>query len=383
MSSFRAHWKLWLVLVLLILGISWGVWRALDRRAGQQAAASEAAAALQQAPVFALDSADLATAEKMTITTTAPVSGAVRALQTAAIKARVAGEVQGLRKREGHTVRVGEELARIDPTEARARVRQAEQQAASAQAQVQIARRALDNNQALVRQGFISATALETSQANLAAAESNHLAALAALDITRKTLDDTVLRSPLDGQVSARYVQNGERVGIDTRIFEVVDLTAFEIEAALTPVDAALVTIGQRALLSVEGRAEPVEATVDRINPSVQAGSRAVLVYLRLPAQSGLRQGLFAKGHIITGGQQVVAIPALVVRNDKPELYVQTVDEGRVRHVPVRVLIEGLAGDRPMTGVEGMPEGTLVLRPGTGALREGTAVSLPAAGQQP
>ncbi|MDV7390336.1 HlyD family efflux transporter periplasmic adaptor subunit, partial [Arthrospira platensis SPKY1] len=105
--------------------------------------------------------------------------------------------------------------------------------------------------------GFISATALENSQASLDAAQANHQAARAALDIARKTLADTVLRSPLDGQVSARYVQNGERVGVDTRILEVVDLSAFEIEAALTPADAALVTIGQRAVLRVEGLEQP------------------------------------------------------------------------------------------------------------------------------
>ncbi len=382
MSNTRSHWKYWLLLLLLGVAIVWGLWRALERRAIQQASAAEAAAVLQQAPVFALEPSDLATAERLTITTTSPVSGAVRALQTAAIKARSAGEVQGLRKREGHPVRAGEEVARVDPTEARARVRQSEQQAASAEAQVQIARRAFENNQALVRQGFISATALETSQASLAGAQAAHQAALAALDIARKALEDTVLRSPLNGQVSARYVQNGERVGVDTRILEVVDITAFEIEAALSPADAALVTTGQRAVLHVEGLAAPVEATVDRINPNVQLGSRAVLVYLRLPAQTGLRQGLFAQGHIVTGGQQVIAIPALTVRNDKPEPYVQAVEDGQVKHVPVRVLIDGMAGERPMTGVEGLPEGSLVLRAGTGALREGTAVRLPD-GRQP
>ncbi|TNF62032.1 MAG: efflux RND transporter periplasmic adaptor subunit [Burkholderiales bacterium] len=381
MSTLRSHWKFWLILALLVVGTAWGVRTALERRADRLSAAAEAAAALQQPAVFALEAGDLARAERMTVTTTAAVSGAVRALQTAAIKARVAGEVQGLRKREGHAVRAGEELARIDPTEASARVRQAQQQAASAQSQVQIARRALENNQALVQKGFISATALENSQASLDAAQANHEAARAALDIARKTLADTVLRSPLDGQVSARYVQNGERVGVDTRILEVVDLSAFEIEAALTPADAALVTIGQRAVLRVEGLEQPVEGVVDRINPSVQAGSRAVLVYLRLPATSGLRQGLFARGHVVTGGQQVVAVPAATVRNDKPEPYVQAVIDRQVRHLPVRILIDGLAGERPVSGVEGVPEGTVVLRAGTGSLREGTAVTLPDAWQ--
>ncbi|MEZ5664544.1 MAG: efflux RND transporter periplasmic adaptor subunit [Burkholderiaceae bacterium] len=381
MGSRRSHWKLWLLLAVLILGITWGTWRALDRRAARQAAASEAAASLQQAPVFVLDEGDLALAERTTITTMAPVSGAIRALQTAAIKARIAGEVQGLNKREGHAVRAGETLARIDATEARARVRQAEQQAASARAQVQIARRAQENNQALVSQGFISGTALDTSKANLSAAEATHQAALAALDIARKSLQDTVLRSPLDGQVSARYVQNGERVGIDTRIYEVVDLSAFEIEAALSPSDASMVTTGQRAQLHVEGLDKPVDATVERINPSVQAGSRSVLVYMRLAARPGLRQGLFARGNIVTGGQQAVAIPALAVRNDKPEPYVQTVVDNTVRHVPVKVLLEGMASQHPVLGVDGLGEGTLVLKAGTGALREGTAVTLPGSGK--
>ena len=155
-------------------------------------------------------------------------------------------------------------VARIDSTEAQARVRQTARQAESAQAQVAIAKRTFDNNQALVRQGFISNTALDTATANLASAEATHQAALAALDIARKSLADTTLRSPLTGQVSARLVQNGERVGIDTRVLDVVDLSGFEMEAAIAPADAVAVKVGQTARLTVEGQSAPVQATVAR-----------------------------------------------------------------------------------------------------------------------
>ncbi|RJP70124.1 MAG: efflux RND transporter periplasmic adaptor subunit [Comamonadaceae bacterium] len=372
----RSAWIKWLLLALLVLGVGLGLVRALDKRKTQAASARAAAESLKTAPVYTLSASDVVAVQALELTQTVGISGSVEALQTAAIKAKTAGEIQGLAKREGDTVKAGEVVARIDSTEAQARVRQAARQAESAQAQVAIARRTMDNNQALVRQGFISATALETSSANLAGAEATHQAALAALDIARKSLADTTLRSPISGQIAARLVQNGERVGIDTRVFDVVDLSGFEMEAAIAPGDAVAVKVGQSARLQVEGLAEPVQATVSRINPSVQAGSRSVLVYLRVPATEGMRQGLFAQGRIVTGASTALAVPVSAVRNDKPQPYIQVVREGAVAHVPLAAGATGLQGQEPMRAVQGLPAGTQVLSAQAGLIREGTAVRL-------
>lgn len=382
----RDTWIKWTLLALLVIAIALGVARALKKRAGQQAAATAAAQALQADPVFQLTPQDVTTVQQLALDQTVAVSGSLRAVQTALIKARVAGELQGLSKREGDAVRSGEVVARVDSTEAQARVRQAEQQAAAAQAQMAIAQRGFDNNQALVRQGFISATALETASANLAAAQANHQAALAALDIARKSLDDTVLKSPLGGQVAARLAQNGERVGIDARVLEVVDLSAFEVEVALAPADAALVRPGQPARLRVEGLGTPVDASVVRINPSVQPGSRSVLIYLQLPAAAGMRQGLFAQGAIVVGQVEAPAIPLSSVRNDKPQPYIQVVRNGAVAHLPVPITRQAQHAGEPMVVVDhvsGAPVGTPLLRVQAGLIREGTAVTLPPAGASP
>ncbi|MDP3205216.1 MAG: efflux RND transporter periplasmic adaptor subunit, partial [Hydrogenophaga sp.] len=204
-----SFWIKWLLLIALVLGIALGVTRALGKRKATNEAAMAAAESLQKTPTYTLSPTDVVTVQNIELTQTIALSGSVDALQSAAIKAKTAGEIQGLSKREGDSVKAGEVVARIDSTEAQARVRQATRQAESAQAQVAIARRTFDNNQALVRQGFISNTALDTASANLASAEATHQAALAALDIARKSLADTTLRSPLTGQISARLVQNG------------------------------------------------------------------------------------------------------------------------------------------------------------------------------
>jgi len=59
------------------------------------------------------------------------------------IKARVAGELQGFTLREGDIVKAGQVIARVEPTDAQARLRQSQQQAESAKAQVEIAQRTL------------------------------------------------------------------------------------------------------------------------------------------------------------------------------------------------------------------------------------------------
>jgi len=373
----RAAWIQWGLLAVLVVAVALGLVRALNKRATVQAQARQAAEALQQTPVYTLGTNDLVTVRSLPLTQAVAVSGSLKALQMAAIKAKVAGELQGLSKREGDPVQAGEVVGRIDSTEAQARVRQAEQQAAQALAQVAIAKRTQDNNQALVKQGFISPTALDTSTANLAAAEATHRAALAALDIARKGLQDTTLRSPLSGQVSARGAQNGERVALDARVLEVVDLSAFELEAAIAPGEAVPVAVGQPAELVVEGIAQPVKAVVSRINPSVQAGSRSVLVYLKVPAQAGMRQGLFAQGHIAVGTVTVPAVPLAAVRNDKPQPYLQVVRDSRVVHVALAAGASGLSGREPMREANGLTEGVQVLGPLAGAMRDGTPVRLP------
>ena len=332
-------------------------------------------------PVLELASTDVFTVKTKALALGLPVSGALKATQSAFVKARVAGELMTLTVREGDAVQAGQVVARVDPTEYQARQRQAQQQADSAKAQVDIAQRQYDNNKALVDQGFISQTALITSQASLNGAKATHMAAVAALDVANKAIDDTNLKAPFTGQIAQRLVPQGERVAIDARIVEIVNLAQLELEAALPANDAAQVRVGMKAQLQVEGLSQPVEARVLRINPSAQAGSRSVLVYLGVAGRAGLRQGLFAEGALGTQTVQAMAVPLTSVRNDKPLPYVQVIEGKAVRHVSVKTGARTEVQGRAMVAVEGLTEGTQVLTASAGAVREGVQVKFTAAAQ--
>ena len=375
-------WLKWGLVAVAVLVIAGFVMRSVIARKGEQAALSSAA---NTVPVLELNAADLIVARQQEMQRTLAVSGGLKAVNSAFVKARVAAEVKALSVREGDTVKAGQMIGTLDSTEFDLRLRQAEQTAFAAKAQVDMAQRTLTNNRALVAQGFISPTGLDTSISMQASAQASYLASAAAVDLARKARRDAQLVAPISGIVSQRLVQPGERVAIDARLVEIVDLSRLELEAAMAPEDVVNVRVGQAAQLDVDGRAQPLAARVSRINPSTQAGTRAVMVYLATDAAaaaSGLRQGLFARGVIKLERQSALMIPATSVRIDQARPYVLAVVDGKVSQRSVTL---GMRGDitldgRTEAGVEltgdAVPPGTLLLRGTVGQLRDGTPVKI-------
>ena len=369
----------WIVIGVIVLALVAGVFRALSNKRAQQNAASAPASVITQVE---LAGTDVMKAELRDITEGLSISGTVKAVNYAVIKARVAGELKEVVAREGDAVKAGDVLARIDPTEYQRRWQQAAETASAAKSQMEIAQRAWDSNKALVDQGFISKAAMDNSVASYQGAVASHKAAIAGADVARKALDDATLRAPFAGIVSGRAAQVGERVAIDAKIMELVDLSQLEVEVPLSPSESMDVRVGQVASLQVEDRKDTVGAKVKRISPSAQTGSRSVLIYLTLDKAEGLRHGLFAKGILGMGKSQVLAVPLSSVRTDRAQPYVQVVeqvgDQLQVAHKTVTLGVRGMDLAQPesetMVGVTGLNEGSTVLKSNVGALREGMVV---------
>ncbi|MEF9999920.1 MAG: efflux RND transporter periplasmic adaptor subunit [Comamonas sp.] len=383
--------KILLLVIAAALAIAFAVGRALIKRQHQQQAGQQAASA---APMpLRLQPGEVLTVQRRALPLGVQVSGVVEALQVASIKSYAAGTLQDLAVREGDSVQAGQVLARVDAADASARLRQAQQEAEAARAQLSIQQRQHSNNEALVAQGFISQTALRTSDANLQAAQAQYQSALAQADVARKAVADTVLRSPIAGQVAQRLVNNGERVAVETKVLEIVDLRELQLQALLPPADALQVRVGQTARLRLDGSAQEFTARVVRVSPRADAATRSVAVYLQLrppAAASGtapvLRPGMFLQGQIdleTSASPAPLVLPLDAVLTDKPQPYVQlvqTTTDGQltIAHRPVSVGARALIDGQAWAAIEGVDEGSRVVAAGAGALREGTRVEISA-----
>lgn len=365
----RLRVALWLLAITGLLAWAGMTMRGLGAQA--EPVPVDASPPVELAPI------DVTRVQRAPLVDALAITGSLRAVRTALVKSHLAASVSRIEVREGDAVRRGQLVVRLDDVEARARLRQAGQNMAAAEAQRDIAQRNLDNNQALVSQGFISRNALQTSLSNLATAQAQVEAARAARDLAAKAVADAVVHAPIEGLVSQRFVQPGERVGVDARLLEIVDLSALELEAAV-PADRVLsVRVGAPARLQVEGGAD-VDARVVRINPGTHPGTRSVMVYLAVEQPAGLRQGLFARGEIVLSEREALVLPLAAVRIDRSRPYVLVLQDGVATTREVRLGARGRSGGQEVVEIlEGPAEGAIVLAASAGAVRPGARVRLP------
>lgn len=368
--------RAWLVGTVVLIVCALGIGRTIMNRKAEQARLTQS----QNEPAGrqTLSASDLVQAQRAEWVRTVGISGNIQAIDSVVIKARVPGEVVTLSVREGDAVQQGQVLIKLDPRDQQARLEQALQQAAAAKAQWAISQRTLENNQALVAQGFISRNALDTSVSSATAAKSTWQAAQAAVDLARKAVEDTRLSTPIKGMVAKQYVQVGERVNVDARLLDVVDLSRVELQASLRPEDVTQVRVGTRGQIRVDGLSQPIEAQVARINPSAAPGTRAVTVYLSLKPHEALRQGLFANGQLELARATSLILPRSVIRQRTNGSYVQLVRQGKVVHQAVTLGAEGqLASDQTLAVVEvrsGLDGGESILKESLGLVKEGAEV---------
>ncbi len=310
---------------------------------------------------------------------TLALSGSLRAVEQASVKARIAGDVREVMVREGEAVTAGQIVVRMDQTEYQAKVDQARGNLNASKAQLDIALKNRDNNRALLDKGFISRAAFDNTASQLAVAQANVDAAHAALEVVQKLLNDTIIRAPITGLVASRNVQPGEKVSSDYRLLDLVNLKKMEMEAAVPANEISHIKLGQQVSLRIEGMPEAFKGQVARINPSTQQGSRSIPVYVLVSnPQDLLRAGMFAEAQLtLQTKSAVLALPVSAIRKDSSGAYVYAIETDKLTRKSVTLGLEGRSGDEPRIEVAaGLKHNDRVLKNDMGNLRPGTVVRI-------
>lgn len=231
----RRRWVGWVVALLLVAGVGFGVWTWLSRERPVEvrvATVTTRAAGTQAAVLNA--------------------SGYVTARRRATVSSKMTGKVVEINVEEGMAVKEGQILARLDDTTARAAL-------ALNEAQAEAARRAVDENEVRLTEAKINLDRLSrllalgvSTQAEVDAARATHDSTAARINalrqqaivaeqqvaLQRTDLDNTIIRAPFSGMAISKDAQPGEMVSpvsagggfTRTGISTIVDMRSLEIE---------------------------------------------------------------------------------------------------------------------------------------------------------
>lgn len=334
-------------------------------------------------------------------------SGYVVARRMATVSAKITGKVREVMIEEGMRVEAGQVMATLDPIDADAERTLATAQAGAARSQVESVRARLAQAEAdarrlstLVGQQLVSKSqydeavaARDSLRAELITAERNAKVAGDRLRIADIGVDNTIVRAPFAGVVTAKAAQPGEIVSplatggfTRTGIGTIVDMESLEVE----------VEVGEAFIGRVQPKM-PVEATLNAypdwkipaeviaIIPAADRGKATVKVRValkekdpRIVPDMGVRVSfLEAKQPDAPAQKPGVLVPAaaIVSREGKQVAFVVAEDKALQRQVTVG---RSLGDDREVT--QGLAGGETVVLDPPASLADGDRVRVAAAG---
>jgi RND family efflux transporter MFP subunit len=279
-------------------------------------------------------------------------SGTLAADDQIILGTKVIGRLGEISVDLGSRVKKGQAIARIDPSDYRLRVEQAE--AALQQARVRLGLTPSGNSDQVnieqtstVRQAaavlkearlshermvelwdrkLIARAEIDAAVSQLAVADGRYQDAIEEVrnrqavlvqrrsehEIARQQLADTTIVSPIDGAVSERQAAVGQYLPAGAPVVTLVRTHPLRLRLAVPEREAGLVRAGQIVDLTVEGDSSKYQGRVARLSPAIAENNRTLMIEAEVPnGQAALRPGSFAKADIfVESGQRIVTVPA-------------------------------------------------------------------------
>ncbi len=408
-TSARAKWwllALLLIGVILIVGFYWTRGKAVPKNAAITPGTNTTAA-----PPDAAVEVTTAAALARSLPRTVEVVGTLAADEEVIVSAQIAGEISALNVDFGQYVQQGQVIAQIDKRDAQLKLEQAEASlkqtmarlgmkegvrfdpantadVQQVKAQLDWTKMDLERATKLVEAGDVPRAIYDQAVTQKNLAQARYQAALdavsqqvavieqqqAAINLARKNVGDTVVRSPISGAVKEKFQARGAFVPVGGRLVSLVRTNPLRLRADIPESSAAAVRIGQTITLTTEAFPERVfSGRVARIGASLNEQTRALTVEAEV-ANSGnqLRPGMFAKSQLTTNrGGAAVMIPKKALYTVAGLNKVFVIENGKAVE---RIVKTGLEDGELIEIMEGVNEGEQVATSNMDKLQQGSTV---------
>ncbi len=329
-----------------------------------------------------LSSKEIITIQPTTLTDRLRVSGELRPVNKAILRAQRGGRIIRIGARDGEIVRAGDVLVRFETGDLESIQKQREAERDEASADRLLAIQSLNRTEQLAAKKIASREQLEKVKAEVAAATARLDGLSAQVKIARTALQEADVRAPFDGVVANLTIDEGSYVGTDAELVSVVDTSVLEARMLVATRNVHRIAPGQPAELFVDGlEKQVVQGQVKRIGAVADDGSRFVPVYVQLANREGrLKGGMFATGSILVRQyEDMLVVPVTAVREDDAGNYVLKLENGLLIRQSVTIRSQW-NGDESVEISDGLVQGDAIVTAPLPELRPNAQFTISKAG---
>lgn len=280
--------------------------------------------------------------------------GRLQSKQQLSVVAEVAAKVQTLGRLDvGQRYKAGDLMLSLDDSNYQAALKQAEAALMVARVDHEIARADFDRNEEVYRGGNLSESAYDLSRARVEKTKAMIAQAEAQRAVAQKNVERTHLKAPFDAVVSKRMVTTDSYVAPGQVLFELLDVSAAQIIASVSPDEAKTLAamMQEQSGSEIQLMARPNDASVGSVafkgvlegfSPLVDARSRSAMIIARFDDVFDAQNNgvVYADDFMDVEiparySAQVWMVPHGVIRRGS---YVWVVEKGQLRKQAVKIV---------------------------------------------
>ncbi len=309
---------------------------------------------VKEAPV---PNVEVAQAQARAVPQESLYSSTVEAFAVNNIMPQTGGRIRKINVEVGDYVQAGQVLAEMD----RLQMEQLELQIKNDEDEYQ-------RLKTLYEQGGVAKSDFEAAELGYKVRRSNY----------ENVKENTILRSPVTGFVSARNFDQGDMFGMSAPIFTVQQVVPVKLLVGISESEYSKVKKGDVVTITADAiPGRTFTGKVERIYPTIDASTRTFKVEVKVPnADKALRPGMYARVKVNFGNRNSVIVPdrAIVKQEGTGTRFIYVLrEDGTVSYVPVTV---GRHIGKEYEVVDGLAAGETVVVKGQASLKDGVKVNV-------
>jgi RND family efflux transporter MFP subunit len=250
----------------------------------------------------------------VTLPRTETAVGTIQPVHRVEVASRILARALEVNVTAGQSVAKGDILARLEDTDLKSRLSQAQSAVSQAQAALDLARIEESRMRNAFEKNGVAAIDLDRAVNALKGAEAALSRAKQAEDETKTIMDYAIIRSPIDGTVVDKRINSGDTVSPGQVVVTVLDPTRMQLVASVRESLSHRLTVGGTVSVKVDIMDEACDGTVSEIVPEALGASRSFQVKVTGPCPEGVYAGMFGRLIIPVASEDVLLVPRNAVQ---------------------------------------------------------------------